>query len=83
LAEAADEPEMKALADEEVRALKDRVPELELADPSHGIVGAEEALKLAQEQYSFCCDIVDQGVGTIENLAGGLMASSIWYFWWD
>lgn len=43
----------------------------------------EEALKLAQEQYWFCYDIVEQGVGTIENLAGGLMASSIWYFWWD
>jgi Domain of unknown function (DUF4253) len=43
----------------------------------------EEALKLAQEQYWFCYDIVEQGVGTIENLAGGLMASSVWYFWWD
>jgi hypothetical protein len=41
------------------------------------------ALKLAQEQYGFCFDIVEQGVGTIENLAGGLTASNIWYFWWD
>jgi len=43
----------------------------------------EEALKLAHEQYWFCYDIVEQGVGTIENLAGGLTASNIWYFWWD
>jgi hypothetical protein len=43
----------------------------------------DEALKVAQEQYWFCCDIVEQGVGTIENLAGGLLASNVWYFWWD
>jgi len=43
----------------------------------------EEALKLAHEQYWFCYDIVEQGVGTIENLAGGLGESRIWYFWWD
>jgi hypothetical protein len=43
----------------------------------------EEALKLAQEQYWFCYDIVQQGCETIENLAGGLMTSKIWYFWWD
>jgi len=43
----------------------------------------EEAMKLAQEQYWFCTDIVEQGVGTIENLAGGLRKANIWYFWWD
>lgn len=43
----------------------------------------EEALKLAQEQYWFCYDIVEQGVETIENLAAGLLTSSVWYFWWD
>ena len=43
----------------------------------------EDALKLAQEQYWFCYDIVEQGVGTIESLAAGLMGSSVWYFWWD
>jgi len=26
---------------------------------------------------------VEQGVGTIENLAVGLLTSSVWYFWWD
>jgi len=43
----------------------------------------EEALRLAQEQFWFCYDIVDQGVGTIENLAATLFVSDIWYFWWD
>ena len=43
----------------------------------------EEALRLAQEQFWFCYDIVDQGVGTIENLAATLLVSDIWYFWWD
>lgn len=41
------------------------------------------ALGVALEQYAFCSDIVDQGVGTIGRLAGGLMQSSVWYFWWD
>ncbi len=41
------------------------------------------ALGAALEQYAFCQDIVDQGVGTIGRLAGGLMQSSVWYFWWD
>jgi len=64
----------------ELMGLSGDVMELEAArKPST----KEEALKLAQEQYWFCYDIVEQGVGTIENLAGGLMASSVWYFWWD
>lgn len=41
------------------------------------------AFDVALEQYAFCQDIVDQGVGTIGRLAGGLMRSSVWYFWWD
>ncbi len=42
-----------------------------------------DAMYLALEQYAFCADIVDQGVGTIGRLAGVLMQSSVWYFWWD
>ena len=38
---------------------------------------------LALEQYAYCNDIVDQGVGTIGALADGLMKSHNWYFWWD
>jgi Domain of unknown function (DUF4253) len=42
-----------------------------------------EALELAREQYVYCNDIVDQGVGTLRELAASLMASDWWYFWWD
>lgn len=41
------------------------------------------AAELALQQYVFCTDIVDQGIGTIGRLAGALMQSSVWYFWWD
>lgn len=43
----------------------------------------DAALKLAKEQFAACSDIVYQGVDTIGRLAGGLMQSSVWYFWWD
>lgn len=41
------------------------------------------AAELALEQYVFCSDIVDQGVGTIGALADTLAQSDHWYFWWD
>lgn len=41
------------------------------------------ALDLALEQFAFCDDNVFQGVDTIGRLAGRLMQSSVWYFWWD
>jgi len=43
----------------------------------------DEAIELAMEQYDYCADIVDQGVGDIATLAHQLMASDWWYFWWD
>jgi hypothetical protein len=43
----------------------------------------EEALELAQAQYRYCPDIVDQGVETVPALAASLMTSKWWYFWWD
>ncbi|MFJ5760238.1 DUF4253 domain-containing protein [Neobacillus sp. NPDC093182] len=43
----------------------------------------EEAESLAWEQFGFCSDIVWQGVGTVNGLAGTLIHSSVWYFWWD
>lgn len=43
----------------------------------------DTALGLALEQFAFCQDIVFQGVNTIGRLAGGLMQSTSWYFWWD
>jgi hypothetical protein len=42
-----------------------------------------EALELAREQYSYCSDIVEQGVGSLSALAAALMESDWWYFWWD
>lgn len=55
---------------------------LEISVPEP-ITDAEEAFKLAKEQYAFCNDIVDQGVGSLEELAVALMNSTVWYFWWD
>ncbi len=41
------------------------------------------AMDLANEMYLFCNDIVDQGTETIGRLAGSLINSSVWFFWWD
>lgn len=43
----------------------------------------EDAIKLAKEQYLYCTDIVDQGVGTISALAVALIGCGTWNFWWD
>lgn len=43
----------------------------------------DSAMALAKEQYIFCSDIVEQGVGDIAALAAALMNSNYWYFWWD
>jgi len=43
----------------------------------------QEALDLAREIYDYNFDIVDQGVGTLSNLAAALKAHEWWYFWWD
>jgi hypothetical protein len=43
----------------------------------------DPGIVLAWEQFGFCGDIVWQGAGTVNSLAGTLMNSSFWYFWWD
>lgn len=43
----------------------------------------ETATRLARQQYAYCPDIIDQGVGSISALAATLMASEWWYLWWD
>lgn len=43
----------------------------------------EEAIALAREQYTYCPDIIDQGVRTYSSLAASLMANDWWFFWWD
>jgi hypothetical protein len=37
---------------------------------------------LAKRMYKFCPDIVEQGVGTVNALAGELKKQKL-YFWWD
>jgi hypothetical protein len=43
----------------------------------------EDALRLAEQQFLYCEDIVTQGVQTIPALASGLLGNNIWFFWWD
>jgi hypothetical protein len=43
----------------------------------------DECYTLAREQFSYCNDIVTQGVGTIDALAATLYKGKSWYFWWD
>ncbi len=40
-------------------------------------------LELARQQYNYCHDIVDQGVGSVSKLGSSLLNSNFWYFWWD
>ena len=46
-------------------------------------VHKEECRQLAFEQYAFCPDIVDQGVGSVKALEKTLSKSTVWFFWWD
>ncbi|TYQ23469.1 ankyrin repeat domain-containing protein [Pseudanabaena sp. UWO310] len=39
--------------------------------------------ELAERMYEFCPDLVDQGCGSVENLADSLKTSDNLYFWWD
>jgi hypothetical protein len=39
--------------------------------------------QLAQEQYAYCEDIVEQGTGSLANLAATLLDAPTWHFWWD
>lgn len=54
---------------------------MELAVPNP--VTESDAPELAKEQYAFCTDIVNQGVGSIPALAEDLKQSTVWFFWWD
>lgn len=39
--------------------------------------------QFAQDVYNICPDVVDQGVGTVEELTRTLKESGRLYFWWD
>ncbi len=41
------------------------------------------AIELAWQQYWYCADIVEQGCGSVNNLAATLLNSPYRYFWWD
>lgn len=43
----------------------------------------QQAMELAWQQYTYCYDIVAQGVETVANLAATLLHHHNWYFWWD
>ncbi len=43
----------------------------------------EEAVVLASEQYQYCGDLVGQDSQGIKQLAGALLVSDWWCFWWD
>lgn len=40
-------------------------------------------MEIAKEAYKVCPDIVDQGSGTIKNLAEEMRQTKRLYFWWD
>jgi len=50
---------------------------------AHPPTNREHAIALAYEQFAYCSDIVDQGVGTLDALAATLLNGSVWFFWWD
>ena len=43
----------------------------------------ESAIRLAWQHYMYCMDIVEQGCESVSQLAGILLNSPYWYFWWD
>lgn len=45
-------------------------------------VPQERAMELAAEQYAFCPDLDQDGMGPGQ-LARSLPRSRAWYFWWD
>ncbi len=46
-------------------------------------IDEELSLALAEKQYAFCPDVVEQGLETIQALADYLRKSTVWFFWWD
>jgi hypothetical protein len=64
----------------ELVALGSDMIELRVANPP---VDPDEQLAVAEDQYWYCPDVVDQGVETVDALAIAQVASRRWVFWWD
>jgi hypothetical protein len=64
----------------ELVSFKNDILEFQVARPP---MTRDAALELAQWQYDYCPDIVEQGTQSIEALAISLLNGPIWYFWWD
>jgi hypothetical protein len=64
----------------EVVSVADDVIEMTVERPP---ATRDGAMGLAREHYTYCPDIVNQGVGSIEMLAATLFNATVWYFWWD
>jgi hypothetical protein len=64
----------------ELVTMSDDVLELQVARPP---ASDEAAAAIAMEQFAYCGDIVEQGVGSVKALAASIKACPIWYFWWD
>lgn len=43
----------------------------------------KDMLAFAKEVYKFCPDVVEQGTGTVEALAGEMKSTKTLYMWWD
>lgn len=63
-----------------VAAVTSDVIELEVQRPP---TTKEQAIKLAEQQFIYCPDIVYQGTETIAALASTLLNGRVWFFWWD
>lgn len=63
-----------------VTSMTDDVIEFTIAHPPKS---PQQAMRLAEEQFVYCADIVHQGVNSIRNLAAILTSANNWYFWWD
>jgi hypothetical protein len=46
-------------------------------------IDKESALELARQHFVYCPDVVHQGADTLQRLAGLLLDSHVWSFWWD
>jgi hypothetical protein len=64
----------------EVTTIANDVIEFTVARPP---TNHADARTLAIEQFLYCGDLVQQGTGTVGNLAALLIDNHHWYFWWD